>query len=127
MRALTVLRGALPGRIPRQFAEVMTRSITGLTWLHLLCVMAQVYAHLLCSVNLELCIRARIMGIVERDAIEAFQEAIKRLDSAETERDEALSEARAAARIARRKGYPISALAKISKRHRNTISGWLED
>lgn len=64
--------------------------------------------------------------MVERDAIEAFQEAIKRLDNAEDERGKALDEARATARRARNKGYPISALAEISNRHRNTISGWLE-
>jgi hypothetical protein len=67
------------------------------------------------------------MYMVERDAIEAFDEAIKRLDTTEGAAKEALKDAQEAARRARKKGYPIAALAKRAHRHRNTITEWCKD
>lgn len=58
------------------------------------------------------------------DAIGNIDVAIAALDEIEAAQVAALAEAREAVRVAHRQGYQISAMARRTGRHRNTITGW---
>ncbi len=86
--------------------------------------MAPSYAHQVGSVKRMVSPYVRLMGMTERDAIRAVDEAIVQLKAMEAGRTVALKAARDAVRAAHQQGYPIAALARRAGKHRNTITEW---